>query len=142
MLMIQVTPHFRSLVLATPVDEHTSWVAIRCFQTYTRLPIFRRLIDFYCIHFLFAAPQYRQDFPWCFTPRRRLRRHFGVSKLVAADKAIAKDLHLRDRLIREAAGTREVEEATPAQPHANGKIASEKMPLGQRVRSARLAESE
>jgi nitrite reductase/ring-hydroxylating ferredoxin subunit len=127
MLMIQVTPHFRSLVITTPVDEATSWVAIRCFQTYTRLPIFRWLIDFYCIHFLFAVPQYRQDFP-VFHAQTPIQTGIGVSKLVAADKAIAKYLHLRDRLIREAAGASPADEAN-ALPHTNGKAASRTLPL-------------
>ena len=100
--MIQVTPRFRSMVFTTPVDEYTSWVAVRVNQTYTRLPLFRDMINLYCIKFLYAIAQYRQDFP-IFHSQRPRHTGIGVNRLVEADKAIAAYLQLRERAIKEAA---------------------------------------
>src|SRR5262249_7928458 len=61
--MIQVTSKFRSLVVQTPMDEETSWVSVRAFQTYTRVQPFRWMLDLYCMTFLWAVPLHLQDFP-------------------------------------------------------------------------------
>jgi phenylpropionate dioxygenase-like ring-hydroxylating dioxygenase large terminal subunit len=102
--LIQVTPRFRSIVFTTPVDEFTSWVAIRVYQRYTQLPLFRQMLNSYCIRFLYAVPQYVQDFP-IFHSQRPRRTGVGVSRLVDADKAIAAYLQMRERAIKDAAGS-------------------------------------
>lgn len=100
--MIQVTPRFRSLVVQTPIDEETSWVLVRSYQTYARWPPMRQLIDWYCITFLFSIPIHRQDFPVFHTQLPR-QTGVGVNKLVKADAGIAQYLALRERMIKEAA---------------------------------------
>jgi phenylpropionate dioxygenase-like ring-hydroxylating dioxygenase large terminal subunit len=99
--LIQVTPRFKSLVISTPVDDTTCWVAIRSYQTYSRIPPIRQMIDFYCIQFLFAVPLYRQDFP-VFHEQRPAYTDVGVNKLVASDEAIARYLSMRRKMINDA----------------------------------------
>ena len=113
--VIQVTPRFKSLVISTPIDENTCWVAIRSHQTYSRIPPIRQMIDFYCIQFLFAVPLYRQDFP-VFHEQRPAYTDVGVNKLLPSDEAIAKYLSIRRRLIREAQGARPQQPAAAVEP--------------------------
>lgn len=104
--MIQVTPRFKSIVLQTPIDDETTWVVVRSFQTYAQFEPARWLLNQYCIRFLFSVPLHRQDFPLFHAQRPRLSG-VGVNKLVAADAGIAKYLIARERLIKEAMRRRE-----------------------------------
>ena len=99
--VIGVTPRFRSITFFTPIDEVTTWTCIRIFQTYTRLPVARHFLDWYCERFLFRMVQYRQDFP-VLASLRPATSGIGVSRLVAPDAAIGAYLAMRQRLIREA----------------------------------------
>lgn len=99
--MIQVTPYYRSFVIQTPMDEHTSWIVVKTYQTYSRLPLVRGAIDRYCQSFLFSVPLHRQDFPLFFA-QRPTHTGVGVNKLVAADAGIAQYLRIRDKLIKQA----------------------------------------
>jgi nitrite reductase/ring-hydroxylating ferredoxin subunit len=99
--MIEVTSRFRSLVIVTPIDESSSWVAIRCYQTYARLPVFRFLINHYCLNFLYAVPQYLQDFP-VFQVQTPRYSGIGVNRLLPPEKGIAEYLLMRRRMLKEA----------------------------------------
>lgn len=99
--MVQVTPRFKSIIFQTPIDDETTWVCVRSFQTYAAFQPFKWMIDRYCIKFLFYVPLHRQDFP-IFHEQRPRRSGVGVNKLVAADAGIAKYLTARERLLKEA----------------------------------------
>jgi nitrite reductase/ring-hydroxylating ferredoxin subunit len=103
--LIQVTPRFKSLIMQTPIDDETSWVCVRSFQTYSRIQPFKWLIDQYCMTFLFSVPLHRQDFP-IFHEQRPRHSGVGVNKLVGADAGIAKYLMARERLLKEARAQR------------------------------------
>ncbi|MFO0724748.1 MAG: aromatic ring-hydroxylating dioxygenase subunit alpha [Myxococcota bacterium] len=99
--LIQVTPKFKSLVVQTPIDDETTWILVRSFQTYSGIQPFKAMIDYYCITFLFSVPLHRQDFP-LFHEQRPRQSGVGVNKLLPADAGIAKYLIARDRLLKEA----------------------------------------
>lgn len=103
--LIQVTPKFKSLIVQTPIDDETTWILVRSFQTYSGIQPFKWMIDFYCITFLFSVPLHRQDFP-LFHEQRPRQSGVGVNKLLPADAGIAKYLIARDRLLKEAKAQR------------------------------------
>ena len=118
--LIKVTPRYQSLTMTTPVDEYTSWVAIRLYQTYVRVPVLRQMLDYYCNQFLFAVPQYRQDFPVFHTQTPRLT-DLGTATPVQADRALAAYLKMRRRLIDEAkAAQGPTVERASSRPRAEG----------------------
>jgi hypothetical protein len=71
------------------------------------------MLDRYCIKFLFAVPQYLQDFP-VFHSQQPEFTDVGVSRLVAADHAIALYLQLRRRLKQENPQPQRAALASPA----------------------------
>lgn len=109
--LIQVTPKFKSLIVQTPIDDETTWILVRSFQTYSRIQPFRAMIDNYCITFLFSVPLHRQDFP-LFHAQRPRHSGVGVNKLLPADTGIAKYLISRDRLIKAARKRRDARPPT------------------------------
>lgn len=114
--LIQVTKRFRSLIIQTPIDADNTWVVICSYQTYTRLPLLRFLVDNYCMNFLLKVPLHHQDFPIFHAQDRHTG--VGINKLVKADSAIAHYLNTREKLLRqarqEAAGDERPEGATEA----------------------------
>lgn len=113
--MVQVTPRFKSIIFQTPIDDETTWICVRSFQTYAQFQPFKWMIDNYCINFLFDIPLHRQDFP-LFHAQRPRQSGVGVNKLVAADEGIAKYLIARERLLKAAKQRRGEEDAPKDNP--------------------------
>jgi len=126
--MIEVAPRFRSLAIATPVDDVTSWLLVRSYQTFSRIFPLRQMIDLYCIHFLYSVPLYRQDFP-VWQSQTPWYTDVGVNKLVPCDEGIARYLSIRRKLIAEANADKEKK---PAIETAKTKGSNGNYPIPQR----------
>ena len=125
--MIEVSPRFRSLAIATPIDDNTSWMHIRSYQNFSRTFPVRQMIDFYCIHFLYTVPLYRQDFP-VWQSQTPWYTDVGIYKLVPCDEGVAKYLSMRRQMIERAKAGKEAE--TPAaHAKANGNGARPPLPV-------------
>lgn len=127
--MIEVSPRFRSLAIATPIDDNTSWMYIRSFQNFSRTFPIRQMIDAYCIHFLYTVPLYRQDFP-VWQSQKPWYTDVGVYKLVPCDEGIAKYLSMRRQMIDRAKAEREAAAATErVKANGNGNRTRPSLPV-------------
>ncbi len=89
--LIELLPKLRLLVVVTPIDEDNSWVAIRYYQDYIRLPLLGWFVSWLILMVEFKVFQERQDLPVL----RSLQPKYtglGVNKLVAADGGSAQYL--------------------------------------------------
>jgi nitrite reductase/ring-hydroxylating ferredoxin subunit len=117
--MIRVTSKFRSLAIATPIDDVTSWLYVRSFQTYSRVFPFRQMIDFYCMSFLYTVPLYRQDFP-VWQAQSPWYTDVGIYKLLPCDEGIAKYLSMRKKMIAQANAAKAGQEPVAVRAKSNG----------------------
>jgi hypothetical protein len=82
--LIELSPKVRLLVVVTPIDEDNSWVAIRYYQDYIRLPLLGRLVAWLILMVEFKVFQEQQALPVLRSLKPKKVR-LSTNKLVAAD---------------------------------------------------------
>ncbi len=96
--LIELSPKVRLLVVVTPIDEDTSWVAIRYYQDYLKLPLLGWFVSWLILMVEFKIFQERQDLPVLRSLKPK-KAELRANKLVAADGGSAQYLKRYEQLI-------------------------------------------
>ena len=110
--LIELLPKLRLLVVVTPIDEDNSWVAIRYYQDYIRLPLLGWLVSWLILMVEFKVFQEPQDLPVLRSLKPKYAE-LGANKLVAADAGSAKYLKRYEQLMGQAVEQKRKAENTP-----------------------------
>ncbi len=99
--LLELAPKVHLFVVVTPVDENYSWVAIRYYQDYVRLPLLGWFVSWLILMVEFKVFQEPQDLP---VLRSLKPKYAGLrtNKLVAADAGSAQYLKRYEQLMRQA----------------------------------------
>lgn len=95
---IELSPKLRLLVVVTPIDEDNSWVAIRYYQDYVRVPLLGRLVAWLILMVEFKIFQEQQDLPVLRSLQPK-KAELRSNKLVAADAGSVQYLKRLEQLI-------------------------------------------
>lgn len=98
--LIELTPKLRGIVLVTPIDEDNSWIAVRYYQDYVRVPLLGRFVAWLLLMVELKVVQEQQDLPIL---RSLKPKHtaIGVNRLVAADAGSAHYLKRWETLLHQ-----------------------------------------
>lgn len=95
--LIELSPKLRLLVIVTPIDEDNSWVAIRYYQDYIKLPLLGWLVSWLILMVEFKIFQEKQDLPVLRSLQPK-KAELRANKLVAADAGGAQYLKRLEQL--------------------------------------------
>ena len=96
--LIELSPKVRLFVVVTPIDEDTSWVAIRYYQDYVRVPLLGWLVSWLIVMVEFKVFQESQDLPVLRSLQPK-KAELRANKLVAADAGSAQYLKRHEQLM-------------------------------------------
>ncbi len=96
--LIELLPKLRLLVVVTPIDEDNSWVAIRYYQDYIKVPLLGRLLAWLILMVEFKVFQEPQDLPVLRSLQPK-KAELRSNKLVAADAGSAQYLKRHEQLM-------------------------------------------
>lgn len=97
--LIELSPKVRLLVIVTPIDENNSWVAIRYYQDYVKIPLLGRLLAWLILMVEFKIFQERQDLPVLRSLKPK-QADLKSNKFVAADAGSAQYLKRHEHLLK------------------------------------------
>lgn len=89
--LIELASKVRLLVIVAPIDEDLSWVSIRYYQDYVRVPLLGWLVSWLILTVEFKVFQERQDLPVLRSLKPK-KAELRANKLVAADGGSAQYL--------------------------------------------------
>ncbi len=98
--LIELSPKLRLLVIVTPIDEDNSWVAIRYYQDYLKVPWLGRWLAWLILMIEFKVFQEPQDLPVLRSLQPK-KAALKANKLVAADGGSAQYLKRYEQFIRQ-----------------------------------------
>ncbi len=96
--LIELLPKLRLLVVVTPIDEDNSWVTIRYYQDYIKVPLLGRLLAWLILMVEFKVFQELQDLPVLRSLQPK-QAELRSNKLVAADAGSAQYLKRHEQLM-------------------------------------------
>lgn len=106
--LLELTSKVRLVVMVTPIDEDHSWVAIRYYQDYVRLPLLGWFVSWLILMVEFKVFQEQQDLPVLRSLKPKYTK-LSTNKLVAADAGSAHYLKRYEQLMRQASEQNRIE---------------------------------
>ena len=111
--LIELSSKVRLLVVVTPIDEDNSWVAIRYYQDYVKVPLLGRLVAWLILMVEFKIFQERQDLPVLRSLKPKYAK-LRANKFVAADGGSAQYLKRYEQLMGQVIEQKRKAENIPA----------------------------
>jgi nitrite reductase/ring-hydroxylating ferredoxin subunit len=111
---VLLTSRIHLIQVATPIDDDRTWMYVRYYQGYVRLPVVGPIASQALLEFDWKVAQQMQDIPIFQTQQPKVPGLDSGYRLIEADKGIALYLRGRDRLIAAAGLPPTLSEAVPA----------------------------
>lgn len=100
---VRLASRVHLIQVATPIDDDRTWMFVRYYQGYVRLPVLGSITSQAMLIFDWKIAQEMQDIPIFQTQQPKVPGLDSGYRLIEADKGIALYLRGRDRLIAESA---------------------------------------